>query len=84
MTPGHIPKRCSTIPQGHVFHYVHSSLVIARSWKQHKCLSDEEWIQKMWFYLHNGKLFSIKNKDIINFAGKWMKVENSLSVVTQT
>jgi hypothetical protein len=25
--PGHIPKRCSTIPQGHVLHCVHSSFV---------------------------------------------------------
>jgi hypothetical protein len=25
--PGHIPKRCPTIPQGHVLHYVHSSLI---------------------------------------------------------
>jgi len=42
--------RCPTLPQGHVFHYVHSSLiVIARSWKQPRCTKTEEWIQKMWF-----------------------------------
>ena len=26
-TPGNIPKRCITIPQGHVLHYVHSSFI---------------------------------------------------------
>jgi len=26
-TLGNIPKRCSTIPQGHMFHYVHSNLI---------------------------------------------------------
>ena len=26
-TPRHIPKRYSTIPQGHVLHYVHRSLI---------------------------------------------------------
>ena len=26
-TPGHIPKRCSTISQGHVLHCSHSSLI---------------------------------------------------------
>jgi hypothetical protein len=25
-TLGNIPKRCPTMPQGHVFHYIHSSL----------------------------------------------------------
>ena len=27
-------------------------------------------------HLHSGILFSIKNKVIINFAGKWMEVTN--------
>jgi hypothetical protein len=26
-TPGHIPKRCSTIPQGHLFSYFHSTFI---------------------------------------------------------
>jgi len=26
-TLGHIPKRCSTIPRGHILHYVNSSLI---------------------------------------------------------
>ena len=25
--PGHIPKRCPTIPQGHMLQYVHSSFI---------------------------------------------------------
>jgi hypothetical protein len=33
-TPGHIPKRCPTIPQGDMRYYVHRTLfVIARCWK---------------------------------------------------
>ena len=27
---------------------------------------------------------AIKNEDIMNFAGKWMELENTLSEVTQT
>jgi hypothetical protein len=47
---GHIPKRRSTMPQGHMFHYIHSGLIsIARSWKQLRCSTTEEWIQKMGF-----------------------------------
>ena len=36
-------------------------------------------------HLHNGVLHSKKKKDILNFAGKWMELENIiLSEVTQT
>jgi hypothetical protein len=36
-------------------------------------------------HLHNGILLSIKNWDILCFAGKWMQLENIiLSEVTQT
>ena len=36
-------------------------------------------------HLHNGVLHTQKNNDILNFAGKWMELENIiLSEVTQT
>jgi hypothetical protein len=36
-------------------------------------------------YLHNGILHILKNKCIMNFAGKWMDVENIiLSELTQS
>ena len=36
-------------------------------------------------HLHNGVLYSRKNNDILNFAGKWMELENIiLREVTQT
>jgi hypothetical protein len=41
---GHIPQRCPTMPQGHMFHYIHSGLIcVARSWKQPRCPTIEEW-----------------------------------------
>ena len=59
--------------------------IIARSWKQPRCPSTEEWIQKMWFIYTVEYYSAIKNKDIMNFAGKWMELENIiLSEVTQT
>ena len=37
--------------------------------------STEEWIMKMW-YIYTMEYYSaIKNKDIMNFAGKWMELE---------
>jgi hypothetical protein len=40
--------------------------IIARSWKEPRCLSTEEWIQKMW-YIYTMEYYSaIKNKEFIN------------------
>jgi hypothetical protein len=45
----------------------------------------EEWIQKMWFIYTREYYLAIKNKGILSFAGKWMKLENTiLSELTQT
>ena len=44
----------------------------------------EEWIQKMWF-IYTIEYYSVtKTEDNIDFAGKWMELENILSEVTQT
>jgi hypothetical protein len=49
------------------------------------CPSIEEWIQKMW-YIYTMEYFSaIKNNNLMNFAGKWIELENIiLSKVTHT
>jgi hypothetical protein len=58
--------------------------VIARSWKQPRCPTMEEWIQKMW-YIYTMEYYSaIKNEDIMSFADKWMELENILSEINQT
>jgi hypothetical protein len=60
-------------------------LVAARNWKQPIFFSTEEWIQKIW-YIYTMECYSdIKNKDIMNFPDKWMKLEKTiLSELTQT
>jgi hypothetical protein len=59
--------------------------VIARNWKQPRCPTTEEWIQKMWFIYTMEYYSAIKNKDILSFAGKLMELESIiLSEVTQT
>jgi hypothetical protein len=50
--------------------------VIARSWKQPRCSTmEEEWIQRMWFVYILEYYSAIKNKDIMNFVGKWMELK---------
>jgi len=50
-------------------------LKIAKTWKQPKCPSTDEWIRKMW-HTYTMKLYSaIKKIKTMPFAAKWMQVE---------
>jgi hypothetical protein len=64
--------------------FIAALFVIARTWKQPKCPTTEEWIQKMWFTYTMEYYSAIKYEDIPSFAGKWMELENIIpSEVTQ-
>ena len=65
--------------------FIEALFVIARNWKQPRCPSTEEWIQKMW-YIYTMEYYSAeKNNEILKFAGKWVELEETiLSEVTQS
>jgi hypothetical protein len=69
---------CSTM-------FIAALFIIARSWKDPRCPSTEEWIQKRW-YIFTMKYYSaIKNNDLMKFAGKWIELENIIpSEVTRS
>jgi hypothetical protein len=69
---------CSTM-------FIAALLIIARSWKEPRCPSIEEWIQKMW-YIYTMEYYSaIKNNEFSKFLGEWMDLEDIiLSEVTQS
>ena len=49
---------------------------IAKTWKQLKCPSTEEWIKKI-KYIHTMEYYStIKRNEIMSFAATWMDPEN--------
>ena len=58
---------------------------IAKTWKQPKCPSTEEWIKKMW-YIYTMEYYSIiKRKEVPAFLATWMDLEIiMLSEVSQT
>jgi hypothetical protein len=75
--PGH-GGTCSTM-------FIVALFVRAKNWKQPRCPTTGEWIQKTWFIYTVEYYSAIKNEDILRFAGKWMKLENIiLNEVTQT
>ena len=48
---------------------------IARSWKQPKCPTTDEWIKKMW-YIYTMEYYSaIKRNEIGSFVETWMDLE---------
>ena len=65
--------------------FIAALFTIARTWKQPKCPSTEEWIKKMW-YIYTMEYYSaIKKNKIMPFAATWMDLGILiLSVVSQT
>jgi hypothetical protein len=71
MTPGLSPKdaptyhkdTCSTV-------FIAALFIIARSWKEPRFPSTEEWIWKMWYIYTMEYYLAIKNNEFIKFLGK--------------
>jgi hypothetical protein len=69
---------CSTM-------FISALFIIARSWKESRFPSTEEWVQKMQYIYTMAYYLSIKNNEFMKFLGKWMDLEDIiLSEVTQS
>jgi hypothetical protein len=65
--------------------FIAALFIITRSWKEPKCPSTEEWIQKMYPFTQWSTTQLLKNNEFMKFLGKWMELENTiLSEVTQS
>jgi hypothetical protein len=69
---------CSTM-------FVAALFIIARSWKEPRCPSTKEWIQKMWYIYTMEYYPGIKNNEFMEFLNKWLDLEDIiLSEATQS
>ena len=65
--------------------FIAALFTIARTGKQPKCPSTEEWIKKMWYIDAMEHYSDIKKNKIMAFAATWMDVEIIiLSEISQT
>ena len=56
--------------------FVAALFTVARSWKQPKCPSTDEWIKKMW-YIYTMEYYSaIKRNKTELFVVRWMNLES--------
>ena len=65
--------------------FIAALYAIAKTGKQPKCPSTEEWIKKIWYIYAMEYYSAIKSKELTAFAATWMDLEIiMLSEVSQT
>ena len=55
--------------------FIAALFTIARSWKQPKCPSTDEWIKKLWYIYIMEYYSAIKRNKIGSFVEMWMDLE---------
>ena len=55
--------------------FITALLIIARTWKQPRCPSAEEWIRKLWYIYIMEYYSAIKKNAFESVLMRWMKLE---------
>ena len=64
--------------------FIAALFTIAKTWKQPKCPSTDDWIRMMWYTYTMEYYLAIKKNKIMPFAVTWMELETLiLSEVSQ-
>ena len=83
---GLYPKNPETPIQKNLFTpmFIAVQFTIAKCWKQPRCLSVNEWIQKLW-YIYTMEFYAAeRKKELLPFVAMWMQLESiMLSEISQ-
>ena len=55
--------------------FITALFIIARTWKQPRCLSPDKWIRKLWYIYAMGYYSAIKKNAFESVLVRWMKLE---------
>ena len=55
--------------------FITALYIIARTWKQPRCPSTDEWIRKLWYIYTMEYYLAIKNNSFESVLMRWMKLE---------
>ena len=55
--------------------FITALFIIARTWKQPRCPSADEWIRKLWYIYTKDYYSAIKKNTFESFLMRWMKLE---------
>ena len=65
--------------------FIAAQFTVAKYWKQPKCPSANEWIEKLWYIYTMDFYAAERKKEFIPFATAWMELESiMLSEISQT
>ena len=73
---GIYPKKSIIQKESCTTMFIAALFTIARTWKQPKCPSTDEWIKKMWHIYTMGYYSAIKRNEIELFVVRWMDLES--------
>ena len=74
--PGIYPERTIIQKESCTTMFIAALFTVARTWKQPKCPSTEEWIKKMWHVYTMEYYSAIKRNKIELFVVRWMDLES--------
>ena len=55
--------------------FIAALFIIARTWKQPRCPSADEWIRKLWYIYTMEQYSAIRKNTFESVLMKWMKLE---------
>ena len=73
---GIYPEKSISQKESRTTIFISALFTIARTWKQPKCPSTDEWIKKMWHIYTMGYYSAIKRNEIELFVVRWMDLES--------